>query len=528
MKCKQCSKDFDLCDEEVEVYGKFEALLPEVCADCRNKRRLIFRNEKWLFRNVSSKSGKQIISTYPKDSPFKILDQDEWWDDEFDTVEYGREFDFERPFFEQFKDLQKEVPRWSRIFINCENSDYTNNSANLKDSYLTFSSYDSENLYYCMRVMASANCVDCLNVRKSNFCSSCLECKNCHNVHFSQMSEGCTDSFYLYDCRNCNDCILSSQLRNKKYMILNKQYSREEYGELKKKFLKRLHDDKENLAISFENLKKKALHRNLRIINSENSLGDFINDSKSVRNGFYVSECEDCVNLYDCYKNKNCYDNLANEKSELALECDTAYELYNAKFCSHVATAIESAYCEQCVNIKNCFGCIGLKKEQYVILNKKYTKEEYEKIMSRINAHMHETGEYGKPFPALLTSFPYNLSAAYFDFPLKKEDAISKGYMWHDEEGDLEGVAVDEKVLRCEVSGKKYKIIPQELEFYKKFNLPLPRFCPQERYKQLCALMPPKKLLDSNCSVCNEPIKTVYVPEAGYKVVCESCYLKGI
>ena len=529
-KCKQCGEVFIPSEKEVEALKKFDAAPYEECADCRNRRRLIFRNERKIFRKVSDKSGKRVVSTYPEGSPFKILDQDEWWSDEFDATVYGQDFDFGRPFLEQFRELQLKVPRWARMFVNCENSDYTNNSVGLKNSYLTFSSYDSEQLYYCMRVMSSNYCVDCLNVRYSEFCSNCVECKKCYGVHYSQMAEGCRDSFYLYDCRNCSDCILSAQMRNKKYMILNKQYSREEYEKLKGFFFKKLADDQESILILFENLKKKILHRALWILGSENSIGDFINDSKNVENGFYVSECEDCVNLYDCHKNKDCFDNLANEKSELAFECDTAYELYNVKFCSYTVIASDATYCDQCINVKNCFGCVGLKKEQYVILNKKYSKNEYEEMMVKIEKHLRETGEYGKPFPSTLSTYPYNLSAAQINYPLKKAQALAQGYRWYEEEEGVDdgGNIADEAVLICEVTGKKYRIIAQEADFYKKFNLPLPRICPEERYQKRSLLMRPKKLLDSACSICGSSIKTVYSPESGYKIVCEKCYVREV
>lgn len=524
--CKQCGVAFASSEKEIEAVKKFDVASYEECPDCRNKRRLIFRNERNIFRNVSAKSGKRIISTYPESSPFKILDQDEWWSDEFDATIYDKTFDFNRSFFEQFRELQLVVPRWARMFVNCENSDYTNNSAGLKDSYLTFSSYDSEQLYYCMRVMSSHCCLDCLNVRYSQFCSNCVECKNCYGVHYSQMAGNCRDSLYLYDCKNCNDCILSAQLRNKRYVILNKQYSREEYERLKGLFLKKMVEDRESVLILFENLKKKILHRALWIQNSENSIGDFINDSKNVYNGFYVSECEDCANIYDCHKNKDCFDNLANEKSELAFECDTSYELYNAKFCSYTVTASDVVYCDQCINIKNCFGCVGLKKQRYMILNKKYSKEDYAVMVSRIGDCMRKTGEYGKPFPSMLSTFSYNLSAAQTMYPLKKDQALANGYLWHEEGENLNQSGENsDNILICEATGKKYRVLTQEFEFYKKFGLPLPRICPEEGYRQMCLLMRPKKLLDSRCAICGGAIKTVYSQGRGYRVVCEKCYV---
>jgi hypothetical protein len=345
-----------------------------------------------------------------------------------------------------------------------------------------FSSYESEDLYYCMRVMGSNDCVDCVNLRDSQFCSNCIEGKKCYGVHFSQMVEGCRDSFYLYDCRGCNDCILCARLEHKQYCILNKQYSKEEYLRMKKLFFNKMCEDSESLEISFDNLKKNVLHRALWNLNSENVTGDFVNDSKNIDNGFYASECEDCSNIYDCSKNKDCFDNVANEKSELAFEIDTAYDLYDSKFCSYTVIGSNLVYCDQCINIKNCFGCVGLNKKEFCILNKQYSKVEYEEMIDKIKKHMKDTGEWGRPFPSYLSSFPYNLTVAHANWPLTKDEALDRGYMWHDEEDEIfeedeyflpeDSQEIDQsicgKTLTCEVSGKKYRIMPKEFYFYKK------------------------------------------------------------
>ena len=47
-----------------------------------------------------------------------------------------------------------------------------------------------------------------------------------------------------------------------------------------------------------------------------------------------------------------------------------------------------------CQNVANLFGCVGLKNKQYCILNKQYTKEEYETLVVRIIQQMQQTGEW--------------------------------------------------------------------------------------------------------------------------------------
>jgi len=67
-----------------------------------------------------------MISNYSPDKQFKIYEASEWWSDKWDALEYSRDFDFSRPFFEQIKELIKDVPKMSIINNTPENSDYCN------------------------------------------------------------------------------------------------------------------------------------------------------------------------------------------------------------------------------------------------------------------------------------------------------------------------------------------------------------------------------------------------------------------
>jgi hypothetical protein len=66
-----------------------------------------------------------------------------------------------------------------------------------------------------------------------------------------------------------------------------------------------------------------------------------------------------------------------------------------------------------------------LKDKEYCILNKQYTKEEYEKIVSDIISYMIQTSERGEYFPVWTSSYAYNKSDAQSWYPLTKEQALS-------------------------------------------------------------------------------------------------------
>jgi hypothetical protein len=192
------------------------------------------------------------------------------------------------------------------------------------------------------------------------------------------------------------------------------------------------------------------------------------------------------------------------------------------------------------------FGCAGMKHHFYCILNKQYTKEEYEALVPKIIAHMRTTGEWGEFFPASMSPFPYNETVAQEQFPLDRDSALKEGWKWReiqDEKPQVQKIIpgaelpasiadIPDDVLnwaiKCEQSGRPFRIVRQELEFYRRHSLPLPRLHPDERHKRRTALRNPRKLWDRQCDNCKKAIKTTYAPERLEKVFCEECYLETV
>ena len=146
-------------------------------------------------------------------------------------------------------------------------------------------------------------------------------------------------------------------------------------------------------------------------------------------------------------------------------------------------------YSMECQSCDDVFACVSMKKKQYCVLNKQYTRQEYEKLVARIIEHMKETGEWGEYMTPLASSFGYNESVAQEYFPLTKDQAISKGFRWKDEETPLISPATGD-ALSCHQCQKAYKLIDQERAFYEKFALPIPLRCPNCRHKRRVAIRP--------------------------------------
>src|SRR3989339_1898734 len=171
--CKQCGSEFEITDEDIKYYDsisptfdgqKFQIPTPKFCPPCRQQHRLAMRNERSLYHRKCDLTGKEIVSIYSQESPYKVYDQDVWWGDKWDPFEYGRDFDFSKTFDENFKDLYRDVPHMSLYTINCENSYYTNYALEQKNCYLIFGGGTNEDCLYGKFISKCKDCVDCLAV----------------------------------------------------------------------------------------------------------------------------------------------------------------------------------------------------------------------------------------------------------------------------------------------------------------------------------------------------------------------------
>jgi hypothetical protein len=187
-----------------------------------------------------------------------------------------------------------------------------------------------------------------------------------------------------------------------------------------------------------------------------------------------------------------------------------------------------------------------MKKHNYCILNKQYSKEEYEELIPKIIDHMKTTNEWGEYFPYELSPFAYNETVAHEYYPLTKEEVEKQGFKWKEMKDEIPKVEkiisasqlpdtieeIPDDVLnwaiKCEETDRPFKIVKQELEFYRKMKLPIPHLHPDERHKRRMALRNPRKLWDRKCDKCEKEISTTYAPERPEKVFCEECYLAEV
>lgn len=560
--CKICNNEFVVEDDEIEFLDKVSPEIageklsiptPDFCHICRSRNRLVYRNLRNLNKRKDDATGKEIFTHFDETVKFPVYDADYWWSDQWDGLQYGRNWDPNRSFFDQFKDLYNSAPASARYTLNIEDCDYTNGIGGCKHCFLSFNIDGSENCFYTSDVQSSKSCLDCLAIQDCELCYECIRCMNCYDVKYSIRSQGCRESLFLSDCRSCANCIGCVNLSNKQYYILNQQVTKEQFDQKAKELENQ--ENVEEFATEFQafqqNFPKKYFHGT----KTENCSGDDISNAKNAQVTFYSSDIEDVKYCNYVFHAKNCmdYDIFGNNSQWIYQGIAQGENCSKNSFCMQTwSNCNDNLYCNLIVGCKNCFGCSSLKHKEYCILNKQYTKEEYEALVPKIIKKMNDDGEWGKFFPFSMSPFGFNETFAQEYYPLEKSQIEALGCRWKEPNDfvptNLETIdssnlpkTIDEttedicsKVIKCKESGRPYQIQKGELAFYQSKKIPLPQFHHEIRHMNRVKKRNPYLLWHRQCDCegncgqhqgkCANKFETAYSPERSEKVYCEICY----
>ncbi len=554
--CAVSGREFVVTDEDLVFYEKMGVPVPTLCPDERQRRRLSWRNERVLFKRKCDKTGESIISIYPEDVPFSVYSKQYWQSDDFDPLEYGRDFDFSKNFFPQFKALLHDVPKQSLMQDGeIVNSDYAQFVGWLKDCYLVFDCGKSESCLHGNLMVYCNDCVDCTNVFNSELCYECTDCYDGYNLRFSQNCKSCSDSWLLKNCVGCKNCFGSVNLRQKEYCFMNEQLTKASYEKKIESLGLHEYSSVKSIRDQFFEFSQQFAYRGSEIVNCENCTGHELRNCKNTHRSFSCTDLEDCKFCYYVHSNtKFCYD-CCTFGEDMSFCYETAscggvlgsIGFTDCRFCTYCYYGgANLTYCFACHrNTQDCFGCTDLKKGKYCILNKQYSKEEYFELKDKIIEHMKVTGEWGEFFPIEDSPFPYNHTHAIEHFPLTEDEAVAQGLNWHEESSpqplsqkerdlvvpdsidDVEDEILSQ-VLYCELTGKPFKLVQLELDFYRKMQLPLPRLHPDQRHKSRMSFRNADRLWDRQCSECDIEITSSYPEARPEKILCEECYTRNV
>jgi len=569
--CQNCKNQFGIDSEDFDFYSKIQVPPPTWCPDCRNLRRMLWREERALYKDTCKLCGKAIITIHAPDGPFIVYCRECYKSDKWDPLTYGRAYDFNKPFFLQYRELMEAVPRPALTGNNLVNSEFTQSCESVKNCYYVFWSYFSENAENCHSLLFSKDSYDCYTVDNSEQVYDSLHCDRLYKVRSGYFSDDCLDSSFIYDCMGCSDCFGCINLRKQKYCLWNEKLPKEKYFERVKYWDLGSYAKLQEAKEKFHSLYLSLPHRFAHVVNSQNVTGDIIRDTKDCKVCFSTLDgVQHCKYIYSGGLNlKDSWDvSAGGDSSELL------YEIYGV--IGHAIRCFfsvggnncrETWYSDWANNSSYLFGCISLKNKQYCVLNKQYAKEEYETLISKIKRHMNEMPytdtrgriyNFGEFFPPDLSAYAYNESFAFSLYPKTKEEVLTEGWQWREPQkrqyqitilpkdlpdhiSDAKN-SITEEVIGCEHSGTcneqcttAFRITPNELNFYRRMNIALPRICPNCRNAERRKWRNNFTLWHRNCmcnqknhfhkdTPCPNEFETTFSPKKPEIILCLDCY----
>jgi len=463
------------------------------------------------------------------------------------------------------------VPRPALTGTGLVNSDFTQACESVKNCYYVFWSYFSENAENCYALLLSKNSYDCYVVDNSDHVYDSLHCNRLYKVRQGYFSDDCLESSFLYNCVGCSDCFGCVNIRKQKYCLWNEKLSKEEYFEGLKYWDLGSYAKLQEAREKFRALYLATPHRFAHVVSSQNVTGDIIRDTKDCKTCFSALDgVQHCRYLYFGGLNlKDSWDvSGGGDSSELL------YEIYGVT--GHASRSFFSAggtncrevwYSDWALNSSYVFGCISLRNKQYFVLNKQYTKKEYEEFIAKIKKHMDEMPytdkkgrvyAFGEFFPPELSAYAYNETFAFPWYPKTKEAVLTEGWRWQDpptrsyqitlRPTDLPNHireaqdSIIKEIIGCEHAGScneqcttAFRLTANELDFYRKLNIALPRLCPNCRNSQRLQWRNGFDLWQRNCMCdrekhlhaggpCPNVFETTFSPDRSETVYCEDCY----
>ena len=514
--CRISWKEFTITDQEIALlnklspiigWEKFALPLPTLCPEERRRRKLPYKNYFSLFRRTDAETGEKFISTYPPDSSYTVYSQPHWWSDSWEGKDYAKEYTREKSVFEQIHELQLSVPlpALDNSYRDLENSEYINGNGKSKNCYLISNGNNNEKCLYSWYIFGSSNVIDSNYITECEYCSHSQHLWKCYDVHHSWDTSECRESRYCFSCIWCHHILGWVGLTNQSYQILNISCTKEEFETTLEKLKKDAHFRRDFESKTRELIGRIWLKRNI-LTGSIDTTGDFCYDSKNAYECYNVGDCENVFYITDSYDTKDSMDiSMWGDNTRLSYDCiDIGLNVSNLYWSTACWDgAVYNFYSYKCHACSYVFGCVWLKNQSYCILNKQYTKEEWEETIKKMIRQMQKEETWGEFLDPRYAFYAYNESHAMEQLPLAKEEVTARWFRWSDRAESIpEGITkmipggrlpesiewipddVLDWAIQCRITGKYFKIQPLELDMLRRFSLPLPQIHPIERIQK--------------------------------------------
>ena len=106
--------------------------------------------------------------------------------------------------------------------------------------------------------------------------------------------------------------------------------------------------------------------------------------SFQLKNCRSCSACMFCTTCEDCYRCTHC--ERSNQCSNCT-HCKDCESCHQSAYCTASARCVGCKYlekCEACAECTYCFGCVGLSKKDFHILNEPYDKKTYFELVAKL------------------------------------------------------------------------------------------------------------------------------------------------
>lgn len=514
--CRISWSEFTISDQEIAILEKLSPVigdkkisipLPTLSPQERERRRFQWRNYFNLSKWVCTKTGAPIISTFPKGSQYIVYSQSEWWKKEWDPMAAWEDIDPARGVSDQYYSIIRRIPHpaLDNAYLDQENCDFINGNGKAKDCYLISNANTVEKCLYGYFLFNSSGITNANYVRFSENCSHSTHIWKCYNVHYAFDTSETRDSRYVFSVIGGSYLLGCVGVHNATYQILNQSCSQKDYESTLEK-LKYDETFTRAFEIKFQELICSVWISDTILSGSTDSSGDFCYDSKNAHHCYACGEIVDSAYISDSFNVQDSMDisqwgentTLAYDSWVIGQNVSRIYFSSNIWWGSH-----DIYYSVKCMGCSYLWGCSNLTNATYCIYNKQYSKVDWEREVLALIERMRSTKEWGEFLDSKYALYPYDVSFAMMKFPLTKSEALARWLTWIDYSDTIEWVTrtipaeklpfdireIPDDVLnwaiKCRITGKPYKIQPMELQFYRKFSLPLPKLHPMERVKQL-------------------------------------------
>lgn len=285
-------------------------------------------------------------------------------------------------FIKELKRLMDMAPNYPVHQINSDNCELTDHVYFCKNLTNSFDCLKCTGGTYLYDSVNCTNCVDCDYCGESELCYESVDANKCFNSNYLEDCSNLTDSWYSVWCTNSHDLFGCVSMHNKSFCIFNRQLSEDEYRKEVEKYKKW---PPEKILKIVEEIRSKLPVTQTHEANNENSsYGDYVYNCKNCYMCFDARIGKDSGYLYDSIDNTTCYDVHYSTENELCYEITDSGYCFNSNYVVFSKNCQDSSYVINSYDVKNCLGVVNRGHAEYEILNRKFSKEEYEKLSKEI------------------------------------------------------------------------------------------------------------------------------------------------